>query len=89
MAGNGDDFPDPLDDPENYALMEKLFAVAMGTADEATQRDAAPYVAFLKTIAETLMEATDGMSTKDAKAFLDRWAEVVIARDRVGEPKIQ
>lgn len=89
MAHDGDDFPDPLDDPENYALMEKLFAVAMGTADAATQREVAPYVTFLKTIGEALMEATDGMSKKDAKAFLDRWAEVVVERDRADQPKIQ
>ncbi|MBI1685195.1 hypothetical protein [Caulobacter hibisci] len=89
MAHDGEDLPDPFDDPETYALMEKLFAVAMGTADAATEREMAPYVTFVKAIAEGLMEATEGLSEQETKTFLDRWADVVIARDRAGRPKVQ
>lgn len=83
-----DDLPD-LDDSETYSLLEKLFAVAMGTADEATEREMQPYVIAMKATAEAMMEATEGMSEEDAAAFYDRWADSVLERSRDDAQNVQ
>lgn len=84
-----DDLPDPLDDPETYALMDKLFKVAMGVADPETEREMQPYVIAMKATAEGIMEATDGMTKPEADAFLDRWADSVLERAKDDTPGVQ
>jgi hypothetical protein len=88
MAKN-DDLPDPLDDPETYAMMEKLFEIAMGRADIETEREMQPYVVAMKATAEGIMEATEGMTKAEADAFLDRWADSVLERAKDDAPKVQ
>lgn len=84
MAGDVEELPDPLVDPENHALMETLFSVVMGTADAA--RDGA----LCKLRRDHRRgAATEGMTKDETKAFLDRWARVVIERERNEAPKLQ
>jgi hypothetical protein len=83
------DLPDPLDDPETYALMDKLFKVAMGVADPETEREMQPYVIAMKATAQGIEEAVEGMTKAEADAFLDRWADSVLERHKDDTPKVQ